>query len=242
VFLNATAIGLFTDVGTAKDRLQTFLGQAASHGVHRIVLLSSSSVLDDTNPVGRHHRELERQVQHRGLEWILLRPGIFNCNTLDWAEDIRSRGVVCAPFGSARMAPVDERDIAAVAAQALLCDSTHRLVGSAPVLSGPEVLTPADQARIISKAIGVSLRFEELAPEKAHRALVEAGAPLWAADGLLRYYAKAVTHPVAISPAVAQITGTPPRTFANWVMDRAAAFRRPTRTRPAGSTATPTAP
>lgn len=221
VFVNATAVG---------DRLEALLSQAKPHGVHRIVLLSSSAVLDEANPVGVHHRELERQVKQSGLEWTVLRPGVFNSNALVWSGGIRVEGLVRAPFATARIAPIDERDIAAVAGRALRSDGADGLLGAAPVLSGPEVLTPLDQVRIIGQAIGVSLRYEEETPEAVRRAILEAGEPPWVADGLLRYYARAAIHPVETSPAVAEITGEQPRTFASWAADHVTAFRAPART------------
>lgn len=225
VFVNATAVGLFTDTTAAARRLGALLGHAASHGVRRVVLLSSSSTLDDASPVGRHHRTLERQVQDSGLAWTVLRPGVFNSNTLAWARTIRTDGVVRSPFAQARIAPIDERDIAAVAARALLSDGGADLDGAVAVLSGPETLTPMDQARAIGHTIGRPVRFEEAPPEAMRRELTEAGEPRWAVDGLLRYYTQAVTQAVEISSAVADITGRPPRTFADWASDHAAIFR-----------------
>lgn len=47
---------------------------------------------------------------------------MFAANLLDWAEPIRTDGVVREPYADARQAPVHEADIAAVAAAALLSD------------------------------------------------------------------------------------------------------------------------
>lgn len=152
----------------------------------------------------------------------MLRPGVFSSNTLTWADGIRTEGVVRLPFARARIAPIDERDVAAVAVRALL--SADGLLGAAPVLSGPEALTQTDQVRIVSRALGVGLRFEEIEPEAAREAMINSGLPPWAVDGLLRYYATAATRPVPLSSAVADITGEQPRTFADWANHHATAF------------------
>lgn len=218
---------VFVNPGAVEDRLEGLLDLARQAGVRRVVLLSTSAVLDDANPIGVHHRELERLVRNSGLEWVALRPGIFNSNALAWSAGARAERVVRTPFATARIAPIDEQDVAAVAARALLCESGHGLLGTAPVLSGPEVLTPADQVRIIGQAVGVPLRLDEVSSEAMREAMIESGVPSWAADGLLRYYARAMVEPVEVSPAVAELTGHPPRSFASWVADHVATFRAP---------------
>ncbi|MCP2166453.1 NAD(P)H-binding protein [Goodfellowiella coeruleoviolacea] len=201
----------------------TLLTRAAAHGVRRVVLLSSSSVLCEENPIGAHHLALEQQVRSTGLQWTLLRAGVFAANALEWADQIRAEGVVRAAYGQASHAPIDERDIAAVAVRAL-CDDSDALVNAAPLLTGPEPLTQADQARLIGDVLGRPVRFEELPPEVARQHMLDAGVPPLVADGLLDYHANAVNHPAEISPAVATITGRPPHTFTDWVSTHRAAF------------------
>lgn len=214
----------FVNPAAAGEDLERFLAQAKACGVGKVVLLSTSAVLDESSPIGVHHRTLEEQVANSGMAWTTLRPGVFNSNTLSWAAPIRAEGVVRAPYGGARIAPIDERDIAAVAARAMLTDD---LLGASPVLTGPELMTQADQVRHIGRAIGVPLRFEEVTSVFMREAMVRAGLPEQAADGLLRYYAQAAAHPVEPSPAVTALSGATPHTFAAWAADHAAAFGGP---------------
>lgn len=107
---------------------------------------------------------------------------MFTSNTLSWSEGIRTEGVVRAPYADARIAPIDERDIAAVAVRAMLTDA---MAGTTPLLTGPEQLTQADQVRSISRAIGVPLRFEEVAPRPPspphrRRQVDNSAVPCWA--------------------------------------------------------------
>ena len=83
-----------------------------------------------------------------------------------WAATIRDGDVVRWPYGAAETAPIDERDIAAVAARALYEDG-H--AGGDYVLTGPESLSQAEQVSIIGDAIGRRIRFEELSPEEFRR-------------------------------------------------------------------------
>jgi uncharacterized protein YbjT (DUF2867 family) len=221
VFLNPAAVG---------DRAAAFLAAAREQGVRRVVLLSSASVQDDADAdaqpgvIADRHRRIEDAVEASGLEWTFLRPGEFAANALSqWAPQIRASatGTVRGPYGRSHMAPIHERDIAAVAVRALL-DDGH--TGARYVLTGPESLTLVDKIRIIGEVTGRALRFEELTPAEGRAAMIGAGLPAPVADVLLGYQAASVDRPAPLSPAVREITGRPGLTFAQWVADHAEAF------------------
>src|SRR5260370_29738427 len=99
-----------------------------------------------------------------------------------WADQVRAGDIVRWPFGGAARALIDERDIAAVAVRALTEDG-H--AGARYVLSGPEVLTQAEQLAAIGRAIGRELGWQELARQAAQEALGAAwGAPAFAQSAL----------------------------------------------------------
>ena len=99
------------------------------------------------------------------MQWTFLRAGMFAGNALHfWAPRIRVGDVVRWPYLDAPTAPTDERDIAAVAVRAL-CDDAH--AGAEYVVTGPESLTQAEQVQTIGRALGRSLRGEEISPEEA---------------------------------------------------------------------------
>lgn len=127
------------------------------------------------------------------------------------------------PYGAAETAPVDERDIAAVAARALL-DGRH--VGGDYVLTGPESLSQAAQVHAIGDAIGRSLRFDELSPDEFRRETA-ATWPGSAVDMLLSAWQATLGHPAFVTSAIQKIVGSPPRTFYQWAADNAAAFADP---------------
>ncbi|MGW0179198.1 SDR family oxidoreductase [Nocardia sp. NPDC003345] len=214
VFLNAAAVH-----GTAEQ----FLSQAVTHGVRRIVLLSSSSVLDDhpDNHTGIAHRELERRIEQTGLEWVFLRSGMFATNTVWWAPTIRADGVVRAAHAKARIAPIHEQDLAAAAAAAMLEDG---LAGTAPVLTGPELISQAGQAELIGEALGRPIRFEEVSSAIGHQLLTEQHTPPHIADSLLRYYHRAILHPIEPTPISMILPSEQPRTYRQWIHDHRADF------------------
>ena len=71
--------------------------------VPRIVLLSSPHqtphpFFQQRNPLARFHAELDALVMGAGVEWTILRPGMFASNTIGWwAEAIRQGDVVRWP-------------------------------------------------------------------------------------------------------------------------------------------------
>jgi uncharacterized protein YbjT (DUF2867 family) len=206
-----------------------FLDRAARHGVQRIVTLSSLSVLDvldggadPANAIGLMHRRLEAAIEASGPAWTHLRPGAFAANARQWAAQVRAGDTVRGPYADARTAPIHEADIAAVAARALLSDDQ---AGRAPVLSGPQSLSFAEQVGILGEALGRPLVYEEIPPEAARKAMVGAGMRADLADTLLRLYAGVVGRPAEISAETERITGRPARSFAAWAAEHAAEFR-----------------
>ncbi len=175
------------------------------------------------NPSAVLHEENERRIQTSGVEWTILRPGMLASNALAWwAPQIRNGDVVRWPCLAAPTAPIDERDIAAVAARALL-EPGH--AGADFVLTGPQSLTQLDQISTIGRAIGRSLRIEEMSPEDARREW----APTWPApvvDMLLKSWTAAVGQPAYVTRTVAEVTGSSPREYFDWARDHAGAFRR----------------
>ncbi|GAA1427757.1 NAD(P)H-binding protein [Streptomyces thermospinosisporus] len=196
---------------------------ARQAGVRRIVVLSSSSVLDasEDNHSGAYHRAVERAVEESGIEWTFVRPDEFATNVLwKWGRSIREEAVARAPYGEARRVLVHEADVADVAVAALL-ENGH--LGQAYVLTGPEAISQTEQVRTIAEAIGRPVAFEEITPDQA-REVMGRVMPAPVVEMVLRYLADAVAHPPVPLDTVERITGRPARTFAQWAADHAADF------------------
>jgi uncharacterized protein YbjT (DUF2867 family) len=201
--------------------LDRFLELARDAGVRSVVLLSSAAAADEEpNAIGRMHLVHERAVAASGLPWTFVRPNAFMANDLMWAPTVTAEGVVRAPYGQAATAPVDERDIAAVAVRALR-DDGH--AGEAYELTGPESLTVTDRVEILGHVLGRPLRFEELDPAQA-RHLMSAHLPAPVVNAVLGMLASRVGASAPVSPSVEQVTGRSPHTYADWVAHNAAAW------------------
>jgi uncharacterized protein YbjT (DUF2867 family) len=197
----------------------------ATHA-RRVVFLSSPHqtphpFFQQPNPMAVLHADIERLIAAAGLESTIIRPGMFASNALFWwAPAIRGDGVVRWPYGAAETAPVDERDVAAVAARALQEDG-H--AGGDYVLTGPESLSQAEQVGIIGDAVGRRVKFVELSPDEFRRE-TQGSWPRPAVDMLLAAWGATMGRPAFVTSTVSDILGSPPRPFRRWVADHTAAF------------------
>ncbi len=199
------------------------LERIAKHA-RRIVFLSAPlktphPFFQQPNPARALGEQIERLIEASGLEWTFLRPGMFAANALHfWAPQIRAGNVVRWPYLDAPTAPIDERDIAAVAVRALF-EEGHAEADY--VLTGPESLSQREQIAIIGRAIGRALRIEEMSADEARRDWLM---PAPVTNMLLSAWAAALGQPAYVTSTVAEITGTPARTFSEWAVSHAPEF------------------
>jgi uncharacterized protein YbjT (DUF2867 family) len=195
--------------------------------VRRLVFLSAPlktphPFFQQPNPSRMQTEQIERMIETSGLDYTFLRPGMLASNSLRWwAEQIRAGGVIRWPHLNVPTAPIDERDIAKVAVRAL-CDDGH--AGAEYVLTGPQSLSQFEQISTIGRVIGRTLAIEELSPDEAQREL-SATMPPFIVKMLLDAWSAGVGLPAFITSTVAEITGTPARTFLEWAGDHAADFQ-----------------
>ncbi|MFJ8434780.1 SDR family oxidoreductase [Kitasatospora sp. NPDC094019] len=196
--------------------------RAVSAGVRRIVLLSTQGVV--TRPFGPTRiatRALEEVVRESAPEWAILRPGGFASNALWWAESVRTRRLVAAPFGDVATPILDPADIAEVAAACLLED---RHLGGAYELTGPEPISPRGQTAALAEALGVPLRFHELSRAEAGAAMARS-MPVELAEDTLDILGAPSAAELRVAPGVREVLGRDARPFADWAARHVDAFR-----------------
>jgi uncharacterized protein YbjT (DUF2867 family) len=199
---------------------------ARSAGVRHIVKLSVIGAMQSSEDVARTpsrlHVEGETAVRDSGVAWTFLRPGPFMTNALNWVPMIKRDGVVRVPFGHNAAVPIDPADIAAVAAR-VLTSTGH--AGMAYPLSGPEVLSPAQQVEILARALQRELSFVDLPEDAARQGMVRSGMPADLVEGQLKSLRDGnLPHLTKVFPTVEEITGRPPRSFHRWVTDHLDSF------------------
>jgi uncharacterized protein YbjT (DUF2867 family) len=199
------------------------LAEIRRAGVDRVVLLSGTSALggDMSNAVSRYMIVSEAAIRESGVPWTILRPAGFMSNALQWAPQLRAGDVVRAPFADVRVATIDPYDIAAVAAAALLSGGHD---GGAYQLTGPEPLLPADRVAVLAEVLGRELRFEAQSNDEA-RAEMIAEMPAEYVDAFFSFFVEGTLDESKVLPTVEEILGRPPRTFGQWAVAHADAFR-----------------
>ncbi|MGG7570857.1 SDR family oxidoreductase [Streptomyces sirii] len=224
VFDGADAVFL-QNGGPSAHLLSTpdILDAAKAGGVERVVLLSSQGVA--TRPQSASHAgtagAIEDAVRRSGLRWTILRPGGFHSNAFAWAESVRARRTVAAPFGDVGLPTIDPSDIAEVAAAALRQDQ-H--LGRTYELTGPALTTPRQRAAALGAALGEPVRFIEQTREEA-RADMLRFMPEPVVDTTLTILGEPTSAEQHLTPDTAHVLGRPPHTFADWARRHVAAFR-----------------
>ena len=208
----------FTAPETATALAPKVLETLAARG-RRIVYLSATAAAAAPDSFWA---VVERQVRQSASWWTLLRPTGFAKNTLMWADQIRTDGVVRWPFPDAARSLIDERDIAAVALLALT-QLGHR--GETYVLTGPQTLTHVEQVRAIGDALGHRLRFQELSRSEARPMLVAAFGDEAFVDSSLDVWEGFAAQPEEVTSTVQDLTGRPAGTLRDWAGRHVADFR-----------------
>ncbi|MFG2907615.1 NAD(P)H-binding protein [Kitasatospora sp. NPDC048286] len=200
--------------------------EALAGQVGRIVYLSSAAVRDvpgaGPHSPGRPDGEIEALLLRSGVRHTVLRPYGFAANALRWAPEIRADGVVRGFGGQAGLNPIDERDIAEVAARVLTEDGHD---GARHVLTGPHSPTQAEQVRIIGEEAGRPARWQEIPRAAARDRMLAGGWPAPITDGALDFLAARIDDPEPVTDTVREITGRQPRDFRAWAAEHAAEFR-----------------
>lgn len=200
-------------------------------GLEQVVLLGSGAVTDaelmreepSSNYVVAYNVETELALRDSGLRWTVLRPVGFHSNALRWLDQLTEGDVIRGPWPEIGIASVDPGDIAAVAASAL---TVGELDARALRLTGPEALTPAERVAILGDVLDRPLRFEPQSDEESRAKMLDSTPPELV-DSFFRFFSEGETDETSVSSTVEQVTGRPPRSFAEWAAANAESFRRP---------------
>ena len=214
------SVYLFPAPGLGAD----FVAAAEAAGVRHVVLLSSGAVDDDLDvqdgPIAARHFEIEQLLRASGLRWTFLRADTFAVNSLPWGYQTKNGDEIRGAYAEAAAPVVHEADIADAAVAAL---TTEGHDGKTYRITGPELLTHADQARILGEVLGRPIRYVEIDVEQVRRQMgAFVPAPILA--DILKFWERSLEQPHAVSPDVETLTGHKARDFRSWVEDHADGF------------------
>ena len=198
---------------------------ARAAGVRHVVKVSAFAATDHSRaPVGRWHYQVEQELQESGMDWTILRPHHFMQNLLTQLDYIVNEGAVYSASGDGKIPYVDLRDVAAVAF-VTLTQPGH--VGKTYVVTGAEALSYREASQLIAAEIGKELRFVDETQDEARARRTREGLPPAVIESALAIsaYQRAGGKTVTITSTIADLTGRPPRTFAEFAHEHAAEFR-----------------
>jgi uncharacterized protein YbjT (DUF2867 family) len=203
------------------DQVSAFLDQAEAAGVRHVTYLSAYGT--DSAPPETAMRSVELDLLGRpGLTHAILRPAWFMQNFSDTFLK-PAGGAIMVPAGDGAEAFVDAEDIASVASATLADPQAH--AGAQYALTGPEALTIAEAAKIISDVSGRTIDYRDTDREEWVAATVAGGVP---ADygAVLRALTETIAsgHGARPNNDVAKVTGAAPARFADFARRTAAAW------------------
>ena len=183
-----------------------------SKNPHVVNISSAGAQLDNAGPVSGLGA-IERRLNEVAENVIHLRPGFFMDNYLSDVESIKRDGAVYSLVpGDLPFPMIATQDIGDVAAELLL----EAGWGGQSVrgLHGPEDLTFAGAARILSDSIGRPVEHIQITPDQATQAFLGFGASPGFAKALVDMY-QALARPGALADPRTRQTTTP-TTLGEW--------------------------
>lgn len=209
----AEVLGLVTPAAPQQAEREIGLIKAAERsGLARIIRVSvmGAELAQPISPFARWAAEIDAALSHSNIPHVLLRANGYMQNLLRQRASIEA-GHYVQPIGETAASYLDVRDIADVAVAA----ANGAFDGKVLTLTGPEALTGAQVATVLSDALGRPVSFVSPDLERFRAELIENGVPRWRVDALVEVSANILagrgSHLSLVSPDVMVATGRPPR-------------------------------
>ena len=189
------------------DRHRTFVDAAVAAGVEHLVYVSFYGAAPGaTFTLARHHWATEEHIKAAGLRWTFLRDNLY----MDFIPAlVDADGTLRGPAGDGRVAAVAQDDIADVAVAVLGRPFAHE--GATYDLTGPEALSLAEVAEILSRAAGRAIRYVPETLDEAYASRARHSAPDWQVDAWVSTYAAIAAGELSgVSDVVDRIAGHAP--------------------------------
>lgn len=205
----------------APENNMNALWTARRAGVKRVVRMSAIGAAHDApTRNGRLHALSDAELQASGLRWTILRPHFFMQNLLGFAASVAADGAIYMNLGQGRLAFVDTRDIAEVAAR-LFLEPGERHDGKIYTLTGPQSLSLTETAEQLTTVLGRPVRYVAIPDEAARAALLQMGLSPWLAGMTVEYgRAYAAGWGDFTTTHVQDVLGRAPRPFLEFARDQ----------------------
>ena len=213
-------------IADVRATLNVLVDRAMDAGVQHITFLSVDGA--DRQRWVPHHK-VERHLLARGISCTLLRPGFFAQNLADaYLADLREDCALYVPAGHGRVAFVDVRDVAEIAARSFIDPA---LRGQAWTLTGPEAFTFDEVAALLSTTLGRTVRYTpaSIPGYLRHQRRRHVG---WgqALVQTVLHVGLRLGNATRVDPALGQLLGRRARTVADYIRDAHAIWEQPSQT------------
>jgi uncharacterized protein YbjT (DUF2867 family) len=199
------------------------VSSAVQAGVGHVIKITSEASADSPIARRRDQAAIENGLLASGLNWTLLRNNAYMQNFLILAPAIAAGSQFGSSTGAGRVGMVDTRDVGAVAARIAASPASH--VARTYWPSGPQALSYADAATILSKVLHRTVTFHELTFQQQKQAMIDVGVP----EPIAQMNAQAMDLFAQgdcdwTTDVVPSILGRPSGTFEQFITDHVSAF------------------
>jgi NAD(P)H dehydrogenase (quinone) len=133
--------------------------------------------------VGQGHLAIEDRLKNSGIQWVILKPGLFMQNTFGQAAGIKNDGkLVSTAPADLGIAYTDVRDTGALAARILIDPKPH--AGKTYEFTGKFVTYP-QIAQAFSEVLGKPVNYIPVTLEQNEQAVKSRGLPEWLTTHML---------------------------------------------------------
>lgn len=200
------------------------LEAAKRAGVQRVVFLSIGSARPASESViAPFFLFAESATRLSGMDWLILRMGIYLDPVADWAPELVRTGRLPYPVERGRVAYVVRDDVGRATAAAALNPGAR---GEVLELTGPAAISMPELAGYLSDATGRPIRFETVGDDEFLEICLTGGESPFISRVLISLYhavdagefAHATSH-------IERLTGIPARGARNYLIDVLSDFR-----------------
>ena len=188
------------------DQHRTFVDAAAAAGVGHLVYVSFYGAAPDaTFTLARDHWATEQHIRASGVPFTSLRDNLY----ADFLPQmVGTDGVIRGPAGDGRAAVVAQDDIADAVVAVLRDPGAH--AGRVYELTGPQALTLAEVAAVITTVTGRPVSYVQETIEEAYASRASYAAPDWQLDAWVSTYTAIADGSLAtVTTAISELTGHP---------------------------------
>jgi NAD(P)H dehydrogenase (quinone) len=226
--IGVTSVFVVTGHNPQMDGQQNnVLNAALKVGAKYLVRVSGNRALiaaDSGSVVGRAHHAIEQRLRSNGINWVILRPGLFMQNLLAQAASIKGDSKIVLPYASdLPLAFIDVRDTGALGARILIDPASH--AAQTYEFTGARS-NYGEFAEVFSQVLGRKITYVATTIGQAEQAMKARGMPDWLITHLVTVARLAETGALSTEKTgpIREIVKRAPLTTRQFVEDYKALF------------------